>query len=93
MWIHVGRVIGLVWQKYEILSGILPIETLYSDNSTPQINKIVRVCCALTNICDSVVQFTNFPIPLVVHIISYEVPVAYYIHKLCCEVNCRIKLA
>ena len=33
--IHVERVIGLVRQKYQILSGILPIETLYSDNTTP----------------------------------------------------------
>ena len=55
--IHVERVIGLVRQKYQILSGILPIETLYSDNSTPQIDKIATVCCALTNICDSVVPF------------------------------------
>ena len=55
--IHVERVIGLVQQKCQILSGILPIETLYSDNSTPQINKIATVCCALTNICDSVVPF------------------------------------
>ena len=55
--IHVERVIGLVRQKYQILSGILPIETLYSDNTTPQIDKIAIVCCALTNICDSVVPF------------------------------------
>ena len=55
--IHVERVIGLVRQKYQILNGILPIETLYSDTSTPQIDKIAIVCCALTNMCDSVVPF------------------------------------
>jgi len=55
--IHVERVIGLVWQKYQILGGILPIKTLYSDNSTPQIDKVAKVCYALANICDSVVLF------------------------------------
>ena len=55
--IHVERVIGLVRQKYQILNGILPIETLHSNNSTPQIDKIAIVCCSLTNICDSVVPF------------------------------------
>ena len=57
VWIQVERVIGLVQQKYQILNGILPIETLYSDNSTPQIGKIAIVCCALTNMCDSIVPF------------------------------------
>ena len=57
VWIHVERIIGLVRQKYQILGGILPTETLYSDNSTPQVDKIATVCCALTNICNSVVPF------------------------------------
>ena len=55
--IHVERVIGLVRQKFQILSGILPIEACYSQHSSPQIDKIAVVCCALTNICDSVVPF------------------------------------
>jgi len=54
---HVERILGLVWQKYQIMGGFLPIETLYSDNSTPQIDNVAKVCCALTNICDSVVPF------------------------------------
>ena len=55
--IHIERVIGLVRQKFQILSGILPIEACYSQHSSPQIDKIAVVCCALTNICDSVVPF------------------------------------
>ena len=56
--IHVERVIGIVKQKYTILQSILPI-SLISDglqdvvNST--VDKIVHVCCALVNICPSVV--------------------------------------
>ena len=54
--IHVERVIGVVRQKYQILSGILPIETVTSSETTePLIDDIVKVCCALTNMCDSVV--------------------------------------
>ena len=51
--IHVERVIGVVRQKFQILSGTLPIESVSS--SEPLVDKIVKVCCALTNLCDSVV--------------------------------------
>ena len=57
MRIHVEWVIELVRQKYHILNGIFPFETLHSNNSTPQIDEIPIVCCSLTNICDFVVPF------------------------------------
>ena len=57
--IHVERVIGLVRQKYTILQGTLPIDylTKRSGEDRPLIDHITRVCCALCNICDSVVPF------------------------------------
>ena len=54
--IHVERVIGVLKQKFTILESILPI-TLVSDsydhNST--IDKLVKVCAALVNLCPSVI--------------------------------------
>ncbi len=56
--IHVERVIGLVRQKYIILKGSLPVEYVTKrDQDCPHIDKIVRVCCSLCNICDSLVSF------------------------------------
>lgn len=56
--IHVERVIGLVRNKYTILQDTLPIDYLQSDmNQTPLIDKITTVCCALSNLCPSVVSF------------------------------------
>ena len=55
--IHVERVIGVLKQKFTILQGVLPI-TLVTDNTDKTkatIDKIVRVCCALVNLCPSVV--------------------------------------
>ena len=46
MWMHVERDIVLLRQKYQILSGILPIETVYSDNSDPQIDKTASMLCS-----------------------------------------------
>ena len=48
--IHIGRVIGCVRQKYAILQGTLPIDfiTGRKGESSPQIDRIVRVCCSLT---------------------------------------------
>lgn len=57
--IHVERVIGLVRRKYIILQSILPIETITAktgDRLAP-IDKIVSVCCALTNLSDSIIPF------------------------------------
>lgn len=57
--IHVERVIGNVRQKYSILQGTLPIDfvTKRVGEEFPLVNRILRVCCALCNICDSVVPF------------------------------------
>ena len=54
--IHVERVIGVLKQKYTILQGILPISTVADrDEQNASIDKLVRVCCALVNLCPSVV--------------------------------------
>ena len=57
--IHVERVIGLVRQKYTILSGTIPIDFLTSKDheNVSTIDKIAHVCCALANLCESVVEF------------------------------------
>ena len=57
--IHVERVIGLVRQKYTILSSTLPIDMLYtrSPEDIPTIHKIAHICCSLVNMCESVVVF------------------------------------
>ena len=56
--IHIERVIGIIRNKYTILQDIVPVDYLITDSqSTPIIDKIVTVCCALTNCCESVVTF------------------------------------
>ena len=56
--IQVERVIGMLRQKYTILESTLPIPFLWSKNSsTSLIDKIVTVCAALCNCCDSVIPF------------------------------------
>ena len=57
--IHVERVIGAVRQRYTILQGTLPIDFLSSrkGEELPLIDRIIRVCCTLNNLCDSVVPF------------------------------------
>ena len=57
--IHVERVIGCVRQKYTILQSTLSINfvTKRAHEEVPIIDYIVRVCCALNNLCDSVVPF------------------------------------
>jgi len=57
--IHVERVIGCVRQKFTILQNTIPITflTTRKGEDIPLIDHIVRVCCALTNVCDSVVPF------------------------------------
>ena len=57
--IHVERVIGNVRQKYSILQSTLPIHYLMKreGEECPVIDRIVRVCCGLCNVCDSVVPF------------------------------------
>jgi hypothetical protein len=54
--IHVERVIGLVRNKYTILQSIIPVDYLHcTSETTPTIDKINTVCCALSNLCTSVV--------------------------------------
>ena len=55
--IHVERVIGVVRQKYTILESKLAINMIMCDKEkkTSVIDKIVVVCSALCNFCDSVV--------------------------------------
>lgn len=57
--IHVERVIGLVRSKFTILQCTLPIEMVETKDDTdiPMLDKVVTVCCALTNLCNSVVPF------------------------------------
>lgn len=57
--IHVERVIGCVRQKYTILEGVLLIGFLMSRDSDHYctIDKIGLACCALVNLCPSVVDF------------------------------------
>ena len=57
--IHVERVIGLVRQKYQILGGPLPIDFISktAGDNEPLIDCMVRVCCCLSNLCESVVPF------------------------------------
>ena len=54
--IHVERIIGHM-KKYRILRGLLPITLVKhaNDTDTSNIEKILVVCAALTNMSDSVV--------------------------------------
>ena len=53
--IHVE--LGVVRQKYSISNGTLPIEFVSkkADQDCPHIDKILRICCVLCNMRDSVV--------------------------------------
>ena len=59
--IHVERVIGVLRQKYTILQSTLPTDYLISSNQdgreTPLINRIIRVCSALVNLCPPIIPF------------------------------------
>ena len=56
VWIHVEIVIRLVRNKYTILQSILPLKFLITkDSGYTTIDKIVTVCSASCNICNSVV--------------------------------------
>lgn len=57
--IHVGRVIGSVCQKFKILAGPLPMHYVMKKDSLnlTTIDKIAVICCALANMCPSVVSF------------------------------------
>ena len=55
--VHVERVIGLLRNKYTILKDILPLDFFkkVDENGFTTIDKIVVICSALTNLCDSVI--------------------------------------
>lgn len=59
--IHVKRVIGLFHRKYTILEGTLPTDFLRGstneapDSQVPIIDRIVRVCSDLVNLCPAIV--------------------------------------
>ena len=57
--IHIERVIGLVRQQYTILQSTLPIHFMIkrAGEDIPVMDRIIHVCCALTNVCDSAVSF------------------------------------
>ena len=56
--IHIERVIGGVKNKYSILQHILPIKIVMdSEQDLSKIDKLVTSCCALFNICPSIVPF------------------------------------
>ena len=57
--IHVERVIGLLRNKYTIMSDTMPVDFLLPNNEDdiPTVNKIANVCCSLTNMCESVIPF------------------------------------
>ncbi|XP_054931856.1 uncharacterized protein [Dermacentor andersoni] len=61
--IHVERVIGLVRNKYVIMKSVLPLEyaTLKQGHQFAPLDKIVNVCCALRNFCQSVVPANPEP--------------------------------
>nr|CAH7763422.1 unnamed protein product [Callosobruchus chinensis] len=53
--IHVGRVIGLLRQKFNILNDVLSIVLLSTGGEDAIFDKIVHVCCALINLCPPIV--------------------------------------
>ena len=54
--IHVECVIWVLKQKYTILQGVLPISIVANkDKQNASIDKLVRLCYALVNLCPSVV--------------------------------------
>ena len=58
--IHVERVIGLLYCKYTILQSTLPTNFLNNDNAqdeVPIIDRIIKVCSALVNLCPPIVPF------------------------------------
>jgi len=57
--IHVERVIGNIVQKYQIVDSTIPITFLSvaEEDAVTTLDKVVTVCCALVNMCPSVVPF------------------------------------
>lgn len=67
VWIHVERVIGLLHQKYTILTETQPIDYVQSKNGNkPMLDKFVTVACAWTNLCDSAINTDQISHSLIV---------------------------
>ena len=59
--IHVERVIGSVRQRFQILSatGVIQKELVSKKNDgTVVLDSVVKVCCALNNVCEGIVPFS-----------------------------------
>ena len=56
--VHIERVIGVV-RQYTILQSTLPVNFIMCSEkeSTSAIDKVILICCALCNCCESVVSF------------------------------------
>ena len=53
--IHVEYVIGVLKQKYTIPLGVLPLNVVADkDSDHACVDKLVKVCCALVNLCPTV---------------------------------------
>ena len=60
VWIHVERIIGAVRQHFQILSATGVVQKEFASrksNGTIVLDSIVRVCCALNNVCEGIVPF------------------------------------
>lgn len=57
--IHVERVIGLLRNKYTILQGTLSTDYLITSEQrqVPMIDRILRVCSGLVNLCPPIIPF------------------------------------
>ena len=57
--IHVGRVIGLLRNKYTILQGTLSTDFLMTSDQrqVPLIDSILRVCSGFVNLCPPIIPF------------------------------------
>ena len=56
--IHVERVIGNIRKTYSILGATQPIDSVsFGNGEVTTSDKVVTSCCALVNLCDSVVPF------------------------------------
>ena len=58
--IHVERIIGAVRQHFQILSATAVLQKEFAskkNNGTIVLDSIVRVCCALNNLCEGIVPF------------------------------------
>ena len=91
--IHVERVIGAVRQRYTILKGIDFI-IKRNQEDTPLVDRIIRVCCVLNNMCDSVpfVMYTMIiGLSLVFQILSFSYFLSCTEHFIKCFNFCIIR--